>query len=80
MTKANNTVNIIRKIRRAEFWYNGEFYIYEFREEANSGSAYLWQGSEKNLILGPHMENPSTVAHEIHAAIRKEVYQIKPKN
>ena len=37
--KKNDEVEIIRKVKRVEFWYKESFYTYEYRSDSSGGVA-----------------------------------------
>jgi hypothetical protein len=71
MAKNKEDIRIIRKIRRIEFWYKDEFYVYEFRSENNTGYAFIWKGN--NRIYGPLVNHSTEEGKEVYNAIHTKI-------
>jgi len=71
----NKDIKIIRRIRRIEFWYKGEFYIYEFRSENNAEYPFIWKDGTK--IYGPLINNSTEEGIEVYNAIFNETVDQK---
>jgi hypothetical protein len=79
MEKQNKQFKIIRKIRRVEFWYEGEFYVYELRTEGGNEFAFIWKnGTER--IYGPYLSHQTDEGREIFGVLEKKNFsQLKVK-
>jgi hypothetical protein len=54
MTKKNKILEIIRKSKKIEFWYEGEFFIYEYYSDSTGGFAFIFRGATNEKIYGPY--------------------------
>ncbi len=67
-----NKIEIIRRSKKVEFWYKGEFFIYEFHSDSSSGFAFIWKSQEK--IYGPYERDCTEKGKEVYNAIYESLY------
>jgi hypothetical protein len=70
MTKKSD-IRIIRKTKRVDFSFDGEYYTYEFRSDPSHGYAYIWKGQKK--IYGPMRGDQTDEGIKVHSAIQKKL-------
>ena len=63
-------LKIIQKTHRVEFWYKEKYYTYEFRSNSSSGSAFIFNNSQK--IYGPYKTDCTELGEEIYNVLMKQ--------
>ena len=71
MGKKNKDLKIIRKFKRIEFWYKGEFFTYEYHSDSSSGLAFIFQDQSK--IYGPYERDCTDEGREVYEVISKKL-------
>jgi len=71
MAKNKEEIRVVRKIRRIEFWYKDEFYVYEFRSENNTEFAFIWKNEAR--IYGPVINRSTEEGIEVYNAIHPKI-------
>jgi len=71
MAKNKEEIRVVRKIRRIEFWYKDEFYVYEFRSENNTGYSFIWKNGAR--IYGPMINHSTEEGIEVYNAIQPKI-------
>ena len=69
---AKSKLNIIRKSRKLEFWYDKEFFIYEKRSEKDIIAEFIWNG-EGEKIYGPLMGDQTEEGIKIYKALQRRL-------
>jgi len=62
-------IEVIRNHKKVEFWYKGEYYIYEFVKDS-TGEAEFIRNSEQR-IFGPLQNHRTEEGKKIYDAIKK---------
>ena len=68
---AKKDLKILRKTKKVEFQYKGEYYVYEFRSDSTSGFAFIWKNQEK--IYGPFQGDQTDEGIRVHKAIHNKL-------
>ena len=71
MAKKIKDFKIVRKSKKVEFWYKGEFFIYEYHSDSSSGFAFIFQG--QNKIYGPYERDCTDEGCEVYDVISKKL-------
>jgi len=75
MIKTEKKLRILRKTNRVEFWYKGEFFVYEYREDSKEGYEFIWKDQEK--IYGPFFRDCTDEGSKVYNVIHKKLYPVK---
>ena len=74
MGKKKNKVEIVRKTKKVEFWYNENFYTYEYRSDSAGGFAFVFLGTTGVKIYGPYDRDCTDEGKDVYQAIKSVLH------